>query len=195
MTTSSSLHPAAQPELLTPRLCLRGWQAGDAEPLAALADAFEVADTTARLPHPYTLEDARWWIGEARLRWVEGSLMACGVLLRHSDELVGTVGLQFDHTNAQGTLGYWIGVAHWRCGYATEAASALVDYGFRERGLHRIQANHMSRNPASGQVMRKLGMRHEGCLREAVRKWDRFEDMEQYGLLASEWRPLAPRAD
>jgi RimJ/RimL family protein N-acetyltransferase len=63
----------------------------------------------------------------------------------------------------------------------------VLTFGFGELRLHRIQARHLTRNPPSGRVLQKIGMRLEGVLREAVRKWDRFEDLAVYGVLASDW--------
>ena len=63
---------------------------------------------------------------------------------------------------------------------------AVVAFGFAELGLHRVQASHYTRNPQSGAVMRKLGMRHEGSLRQHVYKWGVFEDLEIYGILKEE---------
>lgn len=54
-------------------------------------------------------------------------------------------------------------------------------------GLHRVYATHFTRNPASGRVMQKLGMRYEGLLRQHVRKWGVFEDLVLYGIVAAEW--------
>ena len=59
--------------------------------------------------------------------------------------------------------------------------------------LDRIYANHFLRNPASGRVMQKAGMKHEGCLRQHVLKWGAREDLEVYGILKAEHRP--PGAD
>jgi RimJ/RimL family protein N-acetyltransferase len=64
----------------------------------------------------------------------------------------------------------------------------VLDYGFNTLGLARIHASHFTRNPASGRVMQKLGMRHEGSLRQHVRKRDVFEDLEIYAILRSEFR-------
>ncbi len=63
----------------------------------------------------------------------------------------------------------------------------MRDLGFRELGLHRIEAVHLTRNPASGRVMQKIGMRHEGTLREHMLKWGVFDPVEYYGILRSEW--------
>lgn len=64
--------------------------------------------------------------------------------------------------------------------YCTEAVGAVVRYGFEERGLNRIEARHMRRNPASGRVMAKAGMKLEGVP---------FEDMAIYAILASDLDP------
>ena len=61
-------------------------------------------------------------------------------------------------------------------------------YGFEVLGLHRIHANHFGSNLASGRVMQKVGMSHEGTRPEHYRKWGEYEDQVEYGLLASEWR-------
>ena len=73
-------------------------------------------------------------------------------------------------------------------GYATEAAREMLRYGFEDLGLHRIFATHFKHNPASGTILKKLGMQYEGCQREHLRKWDQFVDSELYGILRREWR-------
>ena len=64
-------------------------------------------------------------------------------------------------------------------------------YAFTELALLRVHARHIARNPASGRVMQKLGMRHEGTLRQHARKWDKLEDLELYGILKEEWAEAA----
>jgi hypothetical protein len=59
----------------------------------------------------------------------------------------------------------------------------MLRYGFEDLKLHRIFASHFKHNPASGKILRKLGMRHEGCQREHLRKWEQFMDSELYGIL------------
>ena len=98
------------------------------------------------------------------------------------------------HDSAE--LGYWIGVPYWGNGYATEAAREMLDYGFETLKLNRIFASHFKPNAASGRILRKLGMLHEGCQREHIRKWDQFIDSELYGMLRRDWensRHLAAR--
>lgn len=75
-------------------------------------------------------------------------------------------------------LGYWIGVPFWGNGYATEAAQAVLDYAFRNIGLERVIAKFLRRNPASGRVLQKLGMKHVRINTCAIQKWGVWEDEE-----------------
>jgi RimJ/RimL family protein N-acetyltransferase len=85
-------------------------------------------------------------------------------------------------------MGYWLGVPFWSQGIATEAARAVLRYGFEHLNLHRIHAFHFVRNGASDRVMQKIGMQHEGTLRHHDHKDDHWEDLVSYGILADEWR-------
>ncbi|MEO8227247.1 MAG: GNAT family protein, partial [Gemmatimonadota bacterium] len=91
--------------------------------------------------------------------------------------------------HARGELGYWIGRPHWGNGYVTEAAAAVIRHGFMTLDLNRIEAHHLSGNDASGRVLLKVGMTHEGSMREHVRKWGKFQDVEGYSILRREYRP------
>jgi RimJ/RimL family protein N-acetyltransferase len=96
-----------------------------------------------------------------------------------------SAGIAREHRHAE--LGYWIAKPFWGNGYATEAARAVVDYAFRERGLNRVLAECFAGNPASARVLEKAGMTREGTLREHIWKWDRFVDLDAYAILRSEW--------
>ena len=94
-----------------------------------------------------------------------------------------------EHDHAE--LGYWIGVPYWGAGYATEGARAVMQFGFETLSLNRIFASHFSRNPASGRVLQKIGMRYEGTLRRHLKKWDEYIDLECYGVLRSEFQSFS----
>jgi RimJ/RimL family protein N-acetyltransferase len=101
---------------------------------------------------------------------------------------MGTIGLNNIFQEYQrAELGYWIGKPYWRKGYCTEAAEAVLRYGFQVLGLNRVYATHMTRNPRSGRVMQKIGMKHEGQMRQAWKRWNKFEDVEMYAVLKSEY--------
>jgi ribosomal-protein-alanine N-acetyltransferase len=90
-------------------------------------------------------------------------------------------------------IGYALGGPYRRQGYATEAARAVLDYCFRERHSHRVQAIASSGNPKSWRVMERLGMKLEGRLREANLREGRWCDLLYYGVLADEWELGARR--
>ena len=142
-----------------------------------------MAATTLRIPHPYTESDARDFIAATQEDFSSGSGLRLGIVLRASDTLCGGVGLRIKADHRRAELGYWIGVPYWGNGYATEAARAVVKYGFETLGLHRIFASHFANNPASARVLRKIGMRHEGSLRAHILKWGEFLDLEMYGMV------------
>lgn len=90
----------------------------------------------------------------------------------------------------QGEIGWALGVVYRGQGYATEAARALMAYGFTSLGLHRIHAGTDSGNPDSWQVMERLGMRREGYLREAAFEDGKRVDVVIYGMLADDCCPI-----
>lgn len=183
-----SLHVRPLPTLTGPRLDLRPFSIHDAPAVQALAGAREIADTTLTIPHPYGDGVAEQWIATHPAAWAAGERVSFAVVERASAQLVGAIGLALRAAHARAEMGYWIGVPFWNRGYATEAAALVLGFAFEELGLHRVHAQHFTRNPQSGRVMQKLGMRHEGRLRQHVRRWGSPEDLEQYGILRDEWR-------
>jgi RimJ/RimL family protein N-acetyltransferase len=174
----------AIPELETERLVLGALRSDDAPELERLCGAREIADTTISIPHPYSRADADWFITRQLDAWARGDELALGVRRRQDGRLVGCVSLrEIDRVHLQAELGFWIGVPYWGQGYATEAAQAILRYGFETLGLNRVYAHHMARNPASGRVLERTGMQHEGVLRQRVRKWGKFEDVVIYAVL------------
>ncbi|MEM7281095.1 MAG: GNAT family N-acetyltransferase [Pseudomonadota bacterium] len=144
--------------LKTSRLLLRGFQLADADEVQRLAGEWDVAKTTLNIPHPYTLEDAEVWINSHETAWNnrEGAIFAIESL--DFGNLLGAVGLTLHNT--EGVLGYWIGKPYWGRGYCTEAAKAVISFGFECLALDRIGSEHLQSNVASGRVMVKAGMRY-----------------------------------
>jgi RimJ/RimL family protein N-acetyltransferase len=180
------------PTIQTERLVLGPFVDAEAPELQRLAGAREIADTTLVIPHPYKLTDADQFIALQREAAAEGHELIFAIHRRRDARLVGTIALrEIDPDHLQAELGYWIGVPYWGQGYATEAARTVVNLGFERLGLNRIYAHHMARNPASGRVLERIGMRREGLLRQRVRKWGRFEDVVIYSRLRDDPAPSA----
>lgn len=175
------------PTLETSRLVLRPFTLADATELQRLVGDREIAATTLNIPHPYEDGMAEAWIETHRSAFESHETVTLAVEARDTGQLVGAVGLRLHLSNESAEIGYWVGRVYWGRGYCTEAARAMFDYAFRELRLNRVYAAHLTRNPASGRVMRKLGMIREGRLRQHVKKWGVFEDIEKYGILRREY--------
>jgi RimJ/RimL family protein N-acetyltransferase len=187
-TDNESLQAMPMPRLTTPRLVLRAFIPADAPTVERLAGAREVADTTLTLPHPYPAGGGVLWIESHAPAWAAGERLTLAICIADAPhDIIGAITLSFVPEHGRAELGYWIGSGMWGRGYATEAARAMVEFGFGSLRLNRIQAHHFTRNPASGRVLQKVGMRLEGVSRQAYRRWDRFEDVAMLAILASEF--------
>lgn len=175
------------PTLSTERLLLRQFLPTDAPRIRELAGAEEVAAGTL-LPHPYEDGTADTWIVNQRQNFETGSTVYFAVTLAQNGALIGSIGLEIAREHRQARLSYWLGVDYWRQGFATEAVKAVLAYGFERLDLNRIYAPHFSDNEASGRVLRKAGMTHEGRMREHYLRFGRFVDLELYGMLRREFR-------
>ena len=141
---------------------------------------------TEAIPHPYDDGLAAAWIARHPAAWEARLELFRAICLQASGTLVGCVSLELNRRHHRGTLGYWIGRDHWNRGICTEACREIIEVGFDTLQLNRIEAVHLSCNPASGAVLRKLGMRHEGTLRECNLTEAGYQDVEQYAMLASD---------
>src|SRR6266851_5172454 len=182
----------APQELRTARLLLRSFEREDVRAMVRLAGANDIAATTLNIPHPYAELDAENFLAKANEDFRAGRSVSFAISISPGRELCGTVGLNIAGTHSHAELGYLIGVPFWGKGYATEAASAVVAFGFNTLSLHRIYAHHFAGNTASQRVLEKIGLRREGRFRQHIQKWDQFIDIENCGLLEEEFRVGEP---
>ncbi|HET9605227.1 MAG TPA: GNAT family N-acetyltransferase [Gemmatimonadales bacterium] len=171
----------------TTRFLLRPFTLADTDDVTRIVSDRELAATTLNIPHPYEPGMAAAWIATQADGLDRQSPVVFAVTTREDAELVGAIGLSLELEHHRAELGYWVARSEWGKGVCTEAARAVMRYGFGVLGLERIFAHHFAGNPASGRVMQKLGMRHEGTLRGHVVKWGRREDVECYGILREEF--------
>ena len=112
------------------------------------------------------------------------------VLEKLNDEMIGAGELfNIDFANKTGEVGYIINPNFWGKGIATEVAKALLEFGFKKLELNRIYATCDVRNTASEIVLKKVGMKREGLLRENILLKDRWRDSLLYSVLSREWHP------
>jgi RimJ/RimL family protein N-acetyltransferase len=184
-----SIERQVQPTLHTYRLTLRPFTLADAADVQRLAGVPEVGKTTGAVPYPCLDGMAEEWINQHQSQFERGIGIVYAVTVE--TDICGCVSLGVTAAHRRAELWYWMGVPYWNNGYTTEASAALVEYGFNTLHLHRIYASHLTRNPASGRVLQKLGMVHEGTKRQHMLVDGVFEDADCYGLLAEDWRNLA----
>jgi len=114
---------------------------------------------------------------------------ALAIVLKDGDRHIGNAGLHGIHPfNRSAEFGIFIGEADAReQGYGTEAARLLIDHGFRELGLHRIQLHVYAFNARARRAYEKLGFKPEGTQRDAYYRDGRFHDVIVMSILSSEW--------
>ena len=109
--------------------------------------------------------------------WKEGPIGPIGSI---------SVVKQIDDKIKSAEIGYCIGKAWWHLGITSEALKTVMDFLFDQVGVNKIAARHDTRNPNSGLVMQKCGLRLEGTLRQCDWNNQGVCDASYYGLLASE---------
>lgn len=175
------------PTIETERLRLRPFTLDDGAEVQRLAGDWEIASTQPMIPHPYEDGVAEEWIRTHQEKFEKGEIVNFAVSHREQNILIGAISLTIHKEHEKAGLDYWIGKPYWNKGYATEAGRAVLKYGFDVLGLNRIYAYHLLRNPASGRVMQKIGMKYEGCLRQDYKMWGKLEDSVVYGMLREEY--------
>ncbi|MBM3330786.1 GNAT family N-acetyltransferase [candidate division WOR-3 bacterium] len=175
------------PVIETARLTLRPFSLADAGRAQQMCNDWEIASTTLAIPHPYPDGAAEQWISTHADSFRQGTDVILAITLRPGGQVIGSVGLSVNKNHGRGELGYMVAKESWNRGYCTEAARAMMSFGFSTLGLDRIQAGHFPRNPASGRVMQKLGMTREGVLRQYVSNRGTREDIVMYAILRSEF--------
>ncbi|MED4018796.1 GNAT family N-acetyltransferase [Sutcliffiella cohnii] len=135
-----------------------------------LSESFE---RLTKIVSNYANKDFCWWAIE---RKADG-------------ELIGEIDLyDFGQTTGNCEVSYSIGYEWWNKGYATEALKAVVEFGFHHMNIHKISAAHNTDNPASGKVMRKVGMVQEGIIRHMIRNAkNQYKDCAVYGILQEDF--------
>jgi len=171
--------------LETARLALRDWREEDIPTFAAMCADPEVMKHFPRLL-PYDEASAMARRIRANLSREGWGLWA--VEVKGGAPFIGFVGLSKPEWRDDVEVGWRLAKTAWGHGYATEAARALLQWGFDTLPLNRVQAEADTRNAASARVLEKLGFVHEGTLREDCVVNGDVSDSWVYGLLSREWR-------
>ena len=174
----------------TERLIIRQFVIEDANDVYECCNDFEVAKTTLGLPWPYTVEIAKSWIEKHPQREKLGVSYEFAICFKEEpNKVIGSVSLMDINPIAKrAEMGYWVARKYWKQGIATEAAKAMINFGFDNLGLHSIFARYFDINPASGRVMQKCGMTYVGTIRDHEFRFDKFYNVGYYEMLSTDKR-------
>lgn len=180
------------PVLETSRLTLRKLRMADAADVYRYAKDPEVARHVLWEPHTSILE-TRAYIRYLLYQYRNAMPGSWGIVHKETGRVIGTIGyMSYNADNATVEVGYSLSREYWGQGLMTEALAAVIDETFRTLKLNRVEAMHFTDNPASGRVMQKCGMQHEGHLRQRVNCKGVFRDVEMWAILQSDWKKHHP---
>ena len=174
-------------QIQTERLIIRNYQQTDLEDIHEYGSDPEVVKYVPFGPNTY--EDSQNFLNRAINKQKEKPRIDYGgaVVLKSEDKLIGGCRITKVSEN-EGNLGYALNRHYWGKEYATEAAKATVEFGFKKLGVYRIYADCHPDNVRSIRVLEKVGMTLEGTRREYRIMHGEYSDMLLFSILEHEWR-------
>jgi len=181
------------PQITTDRMVLRRVRASDEDAIYAYAIDPDVSRYTSWAPHT-SPEETRQFVRRVLDAYAEKRVANWGIELKAERKLIGTGGFgswDLEHSTAE--IGYAMGKPHWGQGLMTEAATAMIDFGFRRMALNRIVIRMDPRNVGSWRVAEKCGCRFEGIARQVVYAKGAFDDLMVWAILKEDWAKRTAR--
>lgn len=179
------------PDLHTGRLLLRRMERKD------FADMFDYAkreDTSRYLvwtPHP-SPEYTRSYLSMIGRYYRKGQFFDWAIVERSSSRMIGTCGFsRLDLQNRVGEVGYVLNPTRHGRGYATEAVRRVLEYGFGELELNRVEGRYMVENTASRRVLERCGFTYEGVLRQSMLIKGQYRDIGICSIMKEEYNRLS----
>lgn len=169
---------------------MRRVEARDIGALCKHANNKSISGNVLNMPYPYKEEDAIAWVDRAMQGYQSGERFIFAIVLKEINEFIGAIALNIDGRHNLGEMGYWIGESFWGKGIMTEAAKAVLKFGFEELDLHKIFATAFIDNGASAKVLLKNGMIKEGELKDHYKVNDVYKSVSQYRLTKDEYKRL-----
>jgi len=180
-------------KIITPRLLIREFKMDDVDSYFQVFSDPDVVRYVPWRPHASIQETSRFIsrIIADRNRQPRTNY-EFAIELRSESRLIGYTILQVNFKNRSAERGIFLRKSEWNKGLATEAQSAILGFGFKRLGLHRIWATCYPNNSSSIRVIEKTGMKYEGLLRENVLdpKNQIYESSLLFSILKDEWEEL-----
>lgn len=179
----------ALPELRSRRLILASHRASNLEPLYRWFNDIEIVELSADRPARRTHDQMR----ERLKRWRrQDGQRHFAIYLAEDGSAIGFCHIvEIDDYTRTCRIGIVIGEkAYWNMRLGREAMELLARYCFTRLKLNRITCEVYETNPRAWRMLKRVGFRREGVLRQAARKGGRFVDVYVYGLLSADWRKM-----
>jgi len=138
------------------------------------------------VPNMQSVDDFINYIKNCQLLYQQG--MEVSFVILFNEQSVGRIGLHYLNLfNENAAIGYWLTESAQDKGVMIRSCRALINYGFKELGLHRIEIKAATTNLKSQAIPKKLGFQLEGVLRQAEKVNGKFLDLVLYSLINEEW--------
>lgn len=158
------------------KFTLRPFKKGDEFSLFENINNKKVCRNLLAVPYPYTLKDAKNWVGKNLKEDRRKSPSFVCFVIDIGGEVAGSIGIHKIEDGHQAEVGYWLAKKYWGNGIMTEAVKLITKFGFKNLSLRRMYAYAFSFNKASQTVLLKVGYKFEGILKKHAKKEDKFLD-------------------
>ena len=173
------------PFLIGERIYLRPLDKDDLDQcMRWINDPAITSTLTMRYPMSRTQEES-WLLSHYK----DQTDIPLAIVIKDQDHHIGNCGLHsIDYVNRNAEFGIMIGEKdQWGKGYAPEAGRLIIDYGFKQLGMHHISLEVYSHNKRAQRAYEKVGFVHEGTMRESYFRNGRYYDNLIMGILETEW--------
>jgi RimJ/RimL family protein N-acetyltransferase len=167
------------PEIYTNRLKLRKIKVEDVPSLVKYANNKKISDNILNIPHPYQEPDAVFRISYVFQGFKNKTRYVFAITLKESEEFIGEISLHLDNADNRAQLGYWVGEPFWGKGIGTEAAKAILKFGFEKLDLNKIYATCHVENQASGKVLLNNGFKKNNVNGSVIQYWLTKKEYEE----------------
>ncbi|OAB43726.1 GNAT family N-acetyltransferase [Paenibacillus glacialis] len=171
------------PVLETSRTILRKIEKNDVQDIYSYCNDKEVSNYTTWDAHK-KLEDTEGFVNFVIDRYSKSQLSPWGIQDKNTEKIIGTCDfVNWNIDNYRAEIGYALSREYWGQGYMTECVKRLIEFGFKNMDLVRIEARCVLMNIGSSRVMEKSGMELEGTLRKHILIKGKFEDVKIYSII------------
>ena len=174
--------------LETERLALREFRYSDNAPVLKNWAGDPLIQKMYSEPVYSTAEEVNTLLCKYISAYAAGEAYRWAITQRGDEECIGQIAyFMVNAANGWGEIEYYIGREYQNKGYVTEAVKRILQYGFEDMGLHKVQICHKSNNAPSKRVIEKCGFVYEGTLRDFFYIDGEYLDRLYYSMLENEW--------